>query len=131
MKKILNTIFAVLAGAAVVACNLDVLPTSAIAITEGEALIQTEENLEQFTLNLHGYYRACHQGEYYIAEEVMLDNFNATSGYGNNYGTMHKCDGGLTANDYYIDPKDGIRKFRVPETPFVVKVNDPNIDWVF
>jgi hypothetical protein len=36
-----------------------------------------------------------------------------------------------TANDYYIDPKDGIRKFRVPETPFVVKVNDPNIDWVF
>lgn len=102
MKKIFNTIFAVLAGAAVVSCNLDVLPTSAIAITEGEALIQTEENLEQFTLNLHGYYRACHQGEYYIAEEVMLDNFNATSGYGNNYGTMHKCDGGLTANDYYI-----------------------------
>ena len=36
-----------------------------------------------------------------------------------------------TANDYYIDPKDGIRKFRVPDTPFVVKVNDPNIDWVF
>lgn len=36
-----------------------------------------------------------------------------------------------TANDYYIDPKDGIRKFRVPDTPFVVKVNDPNVDWVF
>lgn len=36
-----------------------------------------------------------------------------------------------TANDYYVDPNDGIRKFRVPDTPFVVKVNDPNIDWVF
>lgn len=36
-----------------------------------------------------------------------------------------------TANDYYIDEKDGIRKFRVPDTPFVVKVNDPNVDWVF
>ena len=34
-----------------------------------------------------------------------------------------------TANDYYIDPKDGIRKFRVPDTPFVVKINDPRIEW--
>lgn len=36
-----------------------------------------------------------------------------------------------TANDYYIDEKDGKRKFRVPETPFVIKINDPNVDWVF
>ena len=36
-----------------------------------------------------------------------------------------------TANDYYIDEKDGKRKFRVPDTPFVIKINDPNIDWVF
>ena len=36
-----------------------------------------------------------------------------------------------TANDYYIDPEDGKRKFRVPDTPFVVKMNDPDIDWVF
>jgi hypothetical protein len=36
-----------------------------------------------------------------------------------------------TANDYYIDEKDGRRKFRVPETPFVVKVNDEFVDWVF
>jgi len=36
-----------------------------------------------------------------------------------------------TALDYYIDEKDGKRKFRVPDTPFVVKINDPNIDWVF
>jgi hypothetical protein len=33
------------------------------------------------------------------------------------------------ASDYYIDPKDGIRKFRIPETPFVVKINDPRIEW--
>jgi hypothetical protein len=36
-----------------------------------------------------------------------------------------------TANDYYIDEKDGRRKFRVPDTPFVVKVNDEFVDWVF
>ena len=35
------------------------------------------------------------------------------------------------AGDYYIDETDGIRKFRVPDTPFVVKVNDPNVNWVF
>jgi hypothetical protein len=34
-----------------------------------------------------------------------------------------------TAGDYYIDGKDGKRKFRVPETPFVVKVNDERIEW--
>ena len=34
-----------------------------------------------------------------------------------------------TANDYYVDEKDGLRKFRVPDTPFVVKVNDPRIEW--
>ena len=34
-----------------------------------------------------------------------------------------------TANDYYIDEKDGKRKFRVPDTPFVVKVNYERIEW--
>ena len=34
-----------------------------------------------------------------------------------------------TANDYYIDPNDGKRKFRVPDTPFVVKINDERCEW--
>lgn len=34
-----------------------------------------------------------------------------------------------TANDYYFDEQDGKRKFRVPETPFVVKVNDERCEW--
>ena len=34
-----------------------------------------------------------------------------------------------TGNDYYVDEKDGKRKFKVPNTPFVVKVNDPRIEW--
>ena len=34
------------------------------------------------------------------------------------------------ANDYYVDT-DGIRKFKAPDTPFVIKVNDPNVDYVF
>ena len=36
-----------------------------------------------------------------------------------------------TAGDYYIDEKDGKRKFRVPDTPFVVKINNEYVDWVF
>jgi hypothetical protein len=35
----------------------------------------------------------------------------------------------VTANDYYFDEVDGKRKFRVPDTPFVIKVNDPRCDW--
>ncbi len=34
-----------------------------------------------------------------------------------------------TANDYYFDEKDGKRKFRVPDTPFVVKINDERCEW--
>jgi hypothetical protein len=36
-----------------------------------------------------------------------------------------------TANDYYVDEADGKRKFRVPDTPFVVKINNEFVDWVF
>lgn len=35
----------------------------------------------------------------------------------------------VTANDYYIDETDGKRKYRVPDTPFVVKVNDERCEW--
>ena len=34
-----------------------------------------------------------------------------------------------TAHDYYIDENDGKRKFRMPDSPFVVKINDPRIEW--
>jgi len=36
-----------------------------------------------------------------------------------------------TASNYYIDPKDGIRKYRLPNSDFVVMVNNPDVDWVF
>jgi hypothetical protein len=32
-----------------------------------------------------------------------------------------------TAGDYYIE--NGIRKFRVPDTPFVIKINDERCEW--
>ena len=35
----------------------------------------------------------------------------------------------VTANDYYIDEVDGKRKFRVPDTPFVIKINDERCGW--
>lgn len=34
-----------------------------------------------------------------------------------------------TANDYYVDKADGKRKLRVPNTPFVVKINDTRCEW--
>lgn len=33
----------------------------------------------------------------------------------------------ITANDYYFE--NGKRKYRVPDTPFVIKINDPRIEW--
>ena len=35
----------------------------------------------------------------------------------------------VTANDYYFDEVDGKRKFRVPDTPFVIKINDERCGW--
>lgn len=104
MKKIFKYIASAAAVVSVLAsCNLDLVPISSIAYEEGGQLIQTQANLTALENGLLQSYRTLHMGEFEIASEVMMDGFNATLDYGNNYGGIHKTDYNFTSSDYYVE----------------------------
>ena len=100
MKKLI-LIFA--AAALVFSCNLYEEPTDSVTYEEGGQLIATPEELYGFEAGILSNYRAVHNGMYNIIEEVMLDGFNASAGFGNNYGSVHRTDDSYTSSDSYID----------------------------
>lgn len=104
MKKIFKYIASAAAVVSVLAsCNLDLVPISSIAYEEGGQLIQTQANLTALENGLLQSYRTLQMGEFDIASEVMMDGFNATLDYGNNYGGIHKTDYNFTSSDYYVE----------------------------
>ena len=104
MKK---NIFRILSAAAAVvliaACDLNLVPNSAIAYVEGEALIQTQTNLTAMENGILSSYRSVQNGDYVMPQEFMFDAFNATIDYGNNYGAIHKTDQNFTSADYDVE----------------------------
>lgn len=88
--------------ALVSACNMDLLPTDSIVYEPGGQVIATREDLLQFEARIMSDYRAVHGGMYNIIEDVMTDGFNASAGFGNNYGGVHRTDESFTSSDSYI-----------------------------
>ena len=119
MKKIFTYILA--ATAAVMtfaACDLDLVPNSSIAYEEGGVLIQTANNLKSFENGINASFRSYQMGEFQMAEEFMLDGFNACVDYGNNYGGIHSTDYNFTSADYYVEDfwsysYTGIKNFNI------------------
>ena len=103
MKKVFNIFATSLMVLTVASCSLEELPKTSIALTEGEDLIQTTDNLSQFENELHRRYRACQQGSPAIAEEVQMDGFNATMWFGNNYGPIHRSNSDFSSGDTYVE----------------------------
>ena len=103
MKRVFNSILIVAAFSALSACSLDLVPTDAIVYEEGARIIATADDLMSFEANIMSNYRAIHGGMYAAIEDVMLDEFNATAGFGNNYGGVHRTDDSFTSSDSYID----------------------------
>lgn len=104
MKTSILKTFAVAVSAVLLAsCNLDLYPNSAIAYDEGGQLIQTQSNLTSLENGILSSYRSYQNGEFYMTEEIMLDAFNATVDFGNNYGAIHKTDYNFTPSDYYVE----------------------------
>lgn len=99
MKKFITYISALLA---VSACSLDLEPTSSI-VYDGEHIVVTAEDLVAAEAGVMVAYRAVHNGFYTMTEEVMLDGFNASASFGNNYGGVHRTDDSFTPGDDYID----------------------------
>ncbi len=104
MKNIFKTIMA--GGMAVVmfaSCDMDLKPTNAIEYDETKPLFIAQENVDQFMYGVLNAYRALHYGTYSQTPEVMCDGFNATKGYGNNYGPVHRTDKSFTSSDGYTE----------------------------
>lgn len=101
MKNILK--YFIVGGAAMTmlsSCDLNLLPTTAIAYEEGSQLFLTESDVTAFRNGVLASYRSLQYGVYTQTTEVMCDGFNATMDYGNNYGAIHRCDNTLTPGDY-------------------------------
>ena len=103
MKNTFKYIFVAAAIAAVSACDMNLEPTDSIVYEPGGQVIATREDLQQFEAKIMYNYRAIHGGMYNIIEDVMTDGFNASSGFGNNYGGVHRTDESFTSSDNYID----------------------------
>ncbi|MBO7629639.1 MAG: RagB/SusD family nutrient uptake outer membrane protein, partial [Bacteroidales bacterium] len=103
MKSTIKYIFVAAAVAAVSACDLNLEPPGAIIYEQDGQVIATREDLTQFQARIMSDYRAIHGGMYNIIEDVMTDGFNASAGFGNNYGGVHRTDDSFTSSDTYID----------------------------
>ena len=103
MKHTIRIFVAAAALAALSACNLNLLPTDAIVYEPGGQVIATREDLNQFEARIMSDYRAIHGGMYNILEDVMTDGFNASAGFGNNYGSIHRTDDSFSSSDGYIE----------------------------
>lgn len=103
MKNILK--YALAAAASVVAlasCDLNLLPSTSIAYDENGVLFAYDTDVAAFEAGILASYRSIQGGDNALAEDVQLDYFNAHADYGNNYGSLHKCDYNFTAGDYDV-----------------------------
>ncbi len=101
MKNIVKYTLAAAASVVMLAsCDLNLVPINSIAYEEGGMLIQTQANLNAFENGILASFRAVQGGVYTTTEEVQFDYFNATIDYGNNYGSIHRCDYTFTTSDY-------------------------------
>ena len=96
--------FKILAAGAVLAlaasCNLDLVPKGSITYAPGQQLINSESDLNAFEANILSCFRALDYGDFDVVSDVMVDYFNATVDFANNYGGIHRTDETFTAGDY-------------------------------
>lgn len=104
MKNLVKYTLAVAASAIMfAACDLNLVPNSAVAYEEGGVLIQTSANLKAFETGILSSFRGLQMGDYINAEECQFDCFNAVIDYGNNFGPLHRCDYTFTSSDYDVE----------------------------
>ena len=104
----MNNIFkSILAGAMavglLVSCDLNLTPTDAIVYEEGTPLFLNESDVLAFEVGVLANYRGLQYGSFTQSTEVMFDAFNATIGFGNNYGSVHRADNTFTPSDSYVE----------------------------
>lgn len=100
-----NTIKNIFLGGAIAAmlmsCDMNLIPTTAIVFEEDEPVFKSENDIMQFYNGVMASYRSVQYGVFTQSSEVMCDGFNATIGFGNNYGSIHRTDASFTTSDSY------------------------------
>ena len=101
MKKSFIYMIAAVAIASVLSsCDLNLKPTTSIAYVEGEPLMISASDVSEFENGILSSFRSRFDGVYYQTQEVMVDYFNASADYGNNYGAVHRMDVDFTDGEY-------------------------------
>ncbi len=104
MKNIFkNSIIGWVAVMMFASCDMDLRPTMAIPYDENEPIFVLASDVEQFQNGILAYYRSLQGGSFTQSSEVMCDAFNATIGFGNNYGSIHRTDQTFTTSDQYAE----------------------------
>lgn len=104
MKNIFrNILVGGMAATMLLSCDLNLVPTTEIVYEEGKPLFLKESDITAFQNGVLTSYRAVQYGVYTQSTEVMCDGFNATIGFGNNYGSVHRADYSFTAGDTYVE----------------------------
>ena len=101
MKKSFIYMIAAVATASVLSsCDMNLKPTTSIAYVEGEPLMISDTDVSEFENGILTSFRSRFDGVYYQTQEVMVDYFNASADYGNNYGAVHRMDVDFTDGEY-------------------------------
>lgn len=100
LKNILVTAAAL---STVVACDLNLLPSTSVPYEEGGVIFSNKEDVKSFRAGLYANYRALQGGDFAAPEEIQLDGFNAHIDYGNNYGPLHRMNQDFTTGDYDVE----------------------------
>ena len=101
MKKSFIYMIAAVAIASVLSsCDMNLKPTTSIAYVEGEPLMISDTDVSEFENGILSSYRGLFYGVHSQTQEVMVDYFNASADYGNNYGTVHRMDVDFTDQEY-------------------------------
>ncbi len=82
-------------------CSMDVKPTTATVYDpEVSALINNFEELQYYINGIYSSFRSTQYGSATMPMEFMCDGFNASAGFGNNMGGIHRTDDSFRATDY-------------------------------
>lgn len=104
MKNIIKYIIAVGTAVGVFSsCEMDLFPSGSIPYDDTKPLFLTETDVQAFQNGVLASYRALQYGSFSTSTELMFDAFNATIGYGNNYGGLHRLDASFNPSDTYVD----------------------------
>ncbi len=104
MKNIIKNILLGASFTVILAsCDLDLEPKTSISYDPEVPVIVTSTDLTQFTNGVLTTFRSYQSGFFNELDDLMCDEFNAASDYGNNYGPIHRTDNSFNSSDQDID----------------------------